>query len=161
MTVIWIRFRTHAQRSSHSEWQVRVRWCRYKGGTTGLTPSNQTEGSYHKPFLKYCWSFHLIQNRAEAQTAFNSAGPRLDWQLTGVLIVKVLNCRMVRKRSGALLKQELDNLSFLQSHPEVQRHFSNAGCMEFVERLQIGYHQATAEAFAKTFDGNKARVDSV
>jgi hypothetical protein len=68
---------------------------------------------------------------------------------------------MVRKRSGALLKRELDNLSFLQSHPEVQRHFSNAGCMEFVERLQIGCHQATAEAFAKTFDGNKARVGSM
>jgi hypothetical protein len=30
--------------------------------------------------------------------------------------------------------------------------------MEFAERLQIGCHQATAEAFAKTFDGNKARV---
>ena len=68
---------------------------------------------------------------------------------------------MVRKCSGALLKRELDNLSFLQSHPEVQRHFSNAGCMEFAERLQIGCHQATAEAFAKTFDGNRARVGFV
>jgi hypothetical protein len=67
-----------------------------------------------------------------------------------------LSCTMVRKRSGALLKRELDNLSFLQSHPEVQRHFANAGCMEFVERLQVGCHQDTAEAFAKTFDGNKA-----
>jgi len=68
---------------------------------------------------------------------------------------------MVRKCSGALLKRELDNLSFLQSHPEVQRHFSNAGCMEFAERLQTGCHQATNEAFAKTFDGNKAHVGSV
>jgi hypothetical protein len=68
---------------------------------------------------------------------------------------------MVRKRSGALLKRELDNLSFLQTHPEVQRHFSNAGCIEFVERLQIGCHQSTAEAFAKTFDGNKAHVGSM
>jgi hypothetical protein len=68
---------------------------------------------------------------------------------------------MVRKRSGALLKKELDNLSFLQSHPEVQRHFTDAGCMEFAERLQIGCHHATAEVFAKTFDGKKARVDSV
>ena len=33
--------------------------------------------------------------------------------------------------------------------------------MEFAERLQIGCHQATVEAFAKTFDGNKARVGSV
>jgi hypothetical protein len=68
---------------------------------------------------------------------------------------------MVRKRSGALLKRELDNLSFLQSHPRVQKYFSNAGCMEFVERLQVGCHQATAEAFAKTFDGNKARIGSM
>jgi hypothetical protein len=68
---------------------------------------------------------------------------------------------MVRKCSGALLKRELDNLSFLQTHPEVQKHFSNAGCIEFVERLQVGCHQATAEAFAKTFDGNKARVGSM
>jgi hypothetical protein len=45
---------------------------------------------------------------------------------------------MVRKRSGALLKRELDNLSFLQSHPEVQRHFSNVGCMEFVESYKLG-----------------------
>jgi hypothetical protein len=68
---------------------------------------------------------------------------------------------MARKRSGVLLKRELDNLSFLESHPEVQRYFSNAGCMEFAEKLQVGSHQATAEAFAKTFDGNKARVGSV
>jgi hypothetical protein len=68
---------------------------------------------------------------------------------------------MVRKRSGALLKRELDNLSFLQSHPEVQKYFSNAGCMEFVEKLQVGCHHATAEIFAKTFNGNKARIGSM
>jgi hypothetical protein len=68
---------------------------------------------------------------------------------------------MVKKRGGLLLKRELNNLSFLESHPEVQRHFLNAGCMEFVKRLQTGYHQATAEAFAMTFDGSRARVGSV
>jgi hypothetical protein len=68
---------------------------------------------------------------------------------------------MAKKRSGFLLKRELNSLSFLESHPEVQRYFSNAGCMEFAEKLQVGSHQATAEAFAKTFDGNKARVGSV
>jgi hypothetical protein len=45
---------------------------------------------------------------------------------------------MVKKRGGLLLKRELNNLSFLESHPEVQRHFSNVGCMEFVKRLQMG-----------------------
>jgi hypothetical protein len=68
---------------------------------------------------------------------------------------------MVKKRGGLLLKRELNNLSFLESYPEVQRHFLNTGCMEFVKRLQSGYHQATAEAFAMTFDGNRARVCSV
>jgi hypothetical protein len=68
---------------------------------------------------------------------------------------------MVKKRGGLLLKRELSNLSFLESHPEVQRYFSNAGCMEFVNRLQSGCHQATAEAFAMSFDGNRARVGSV
>jgi hypothetical protein len=69
--------------------------------------------------------------------------------------------KMVKKHGGILLKWELDNLSFLQSHPEVQRYFLNAGCMEFAERLQIGCHQAMAEAFSMTFDGNRAQVGSV
>jgi hypothetical protein len=46
-------------------------------------------------------------------------------------------------------------------HPEVKQNFSNAGCIEFVERLQNGCHQSTAEAFAKSFDGNIARVGSL
>jgi archaellum component FlaC len=67
----------------------------------------------------------------------------------------------MKKRGGFLLKRELSDLCFLESHPGVQRCFANAGCMEFVNRLQSGYHQATAEAFAMSFDGNKARVGSV
>jgi archaellum component FlaC len=67
----------------------------------------------------------------------------------------------MKKRGGFLLKRELSDLSYLQSHPEVQRYFLNAGCLEFVNRLQNGHHQATAEAFALSFDGNRARVGSV
>jgi hypothetical protein len=78
VTGIPSRSRNHAQRSSQSEWQVRVWRCRYRGGTADLTPSNQTEVLHHKPFTKHCQSFHLIQNRAEARTAFNSAEPQLD-----------------------------------------------------------------------------------
>ena len=55
----------------------------------------------------------------------------------------------------------MENLYFLQTHPEVQKHFLNAGCIEFIERLQNGCHQPTTEDFAKTFDGNKARVGSM
>jgi hypothetical protein len=68
---------------------------------------------------------------------------------------------MARKRSGLLLRKELDNLSFLQSHPDVQKRFSDAGCMNYVERLQHGYHQATTEVFAKSYDGKKASVGSL
>jgi hypothetical protein len=68
---------------------------------------------------------------------------------------------MERKQGGLLLRKELDNLSFLQSHPEVQKHFSDAGCMTYVEKLQEGYHQAIAETFAKSYDGKKATVGSL
>jgi hypothetical protein len=67
---------------------------------------------------------------------------------------------MARRRGGSLLRKELDNLSFLQTHPEIQKHISNVGCIEFVERMQNGCHQSTTEAFAKTFDRNKACVGS-
>ena len=42
----------------------------------------------------------------------------------------------------------------------MQKHFSNAGCMGYVEKLQNDCHQSTTEAFSKTFDGNKAYVGS-
>jgi hypothetical protein len=68
---------------------------------------------------------------------------------------------MARRRSGYLIRKELDSLSLLQVHPKVQKHFSNAGCIEFVERLQNGCHQSTAEDFAKTFNGDKAHIGSL
>jgi hypothetical protein len=55
----------------------------------------------------------------------------------------------------------LDSLSFLQSHPDVQKHFSDAGCMNYVERLQSGCHQTTTEVFAKSYDGKRANVGSL
>jgi hypothetical protein len=68
---------------------------------------------------------------------------------------------MARRRSGSLLRKELDSLSFLQAHPEVQKHFSDAGCMGYVEKLQNDCHQSTTEAFSKTYDGNKSYVGSL
>jgi transketolase C-terminal domain/subunit len=55
----------------------------------------------------------------------------------------------------------LDSLSFLQSHPDVQKRFSDTGCMSYVERLQNGYHQTTTEVFAKSYDGKRASVGSL
>jgi hypothetical protein len=40
----------------------------------------------------------------------------------------------------------------------VQKSFSDAGCMSYVERLQNGCHQIKTEAFAKSYDGNRASV---
>ena len=68
---------------------------------------------------------------------------------------------MAKKQRVLLLRKELDNLSFLQSYPDVQKRFSDAGCMTYVEKLQHGYHQGTAEVFAKSYDGKKASVGSI
>jgi hypothetical protein len=43
----------------------------------------------------------------------------------------------------------------------VQKRFSDAGCMTYVEKLQEGYHQEIAETFAKSYDGNKSTVGSL
>ena len=55
----------------------------------------------------------------------------------------------------------MDSLSFLQSHLDVQKRFSDAGYMSYVERLQNGFHQIIVEAFAKSYDGNRASVGSI
>jgi len=68
---------------------------------------------------------------------------------------------MARKRGGLPLKKELDNLSYLQTYPDVQKRFSDGGCMTYVEKLQEGYHQVIAEIFAKSCDGKKATVGSL
>ena len=68
---------------------------------------------------------------------------------------------MERKRGGPLLRKELDNLSFFQSHPEVQKRFSDVGCMTYMERLHEVYHQAIIEIFSKSHDGSKATVGSL
>jgi hypothetical protein len=73
----------------------------------------------------------------------------------------VIKLQIARKKGGLLLRKELDNLSFLHSHPEVQKNFSDAGCMTYVENLQDDYHQAITETFAKSYDGNKSTVGSL
>jgi len=76
-------------------------------------------------------------------------------------IVWDFKLHMARRCSGSLIRKYLDSLSFLQKHPKVQKHFSNAGCIEFVERMQNGCHQSTTEAFSKTFDGNKHLFEGI
>ena len=59
------------------------------------------------------------------------------------------------------MKKELDSLSYLQSFPDVQKRFADVGCLEFVERLQVGHHTGVAEMFAKSYDGWNTAVGSL
>ena len=52
----------------------------------------------------------------------------------------IIDFQMARKRGGLLLKKELNNLSYLQTFPDVQKRFSDVGCINFVEKLQEGHH---------------------
>jgi hypothetical protein len=61
------------------------------------------------------------------------------------------------KTGGPVLRRELDDIGYLDSHPEVCQFFKDAGCYQFCKKLQ-GFHQQVAEAFALTFDGRKAVI---
>jgi hypothetical protein len=72
------------------------------------------------------------------------------------------NCRCTgtfqqMKKGGPTLRKELDDISYLESHPEVCQLFRDAGCYNFCKKLQSS-HQQVAEAFALTFDGRKAVI---
>jgi hypothetical protein len=73
----------------------------------------------------------------------------------------VIKLQIERKKGRQLLRKELDNLSFLQSYPELHKCFLDAGCMTYVERSQEGCHQEIAEVFAKSYDGRKDTVGSL
>jgi hypothetical protein len=62
-------------------------------------------------------------------------GPNNRLQCFVWKIVLGFELQMERRRSGSLLRKELDSLSFIQVHPEVQKHFSNVGCMGYVKKL--------------------------
>jgi hypothetical protein len=61
------------------------------------------------------------------------------------------------KKGGSTLRKELDNINYLESHPEVCQLFRNVGCYNFCKKLQSS-HQQVAEAFSLTFDGRKAVI---
>jgi hypothetical protein len=60
-------------------------------------------------------------------------------------------------RGGAPLRKELNDITYLESHPEICQMFRDAGCYRYVQKLQ-GYHQGVTEAFSKTFDGAKVII---
>ena len=60
-------------------------------------------------------------------------------------------------KGGYLLRRDLNDITYLESHLEIFQMFRDVGCYKFCEKLQ-GFHQGVAEAFALTFDGAKAKV---
>jgi hypothetical protein len=64
------------------------------------------------------------------------------------------------KKGGNFLKKELNDITYLEYHPEIFQMFRDVGCYIFCEKLQ-GFHQSVAEAFAFTFDGDKAKVGTI
>ena len=58
------------------------------------------------------------------------------------------------KRGGPALRKELDDICYLESHPEVCQLFKDIGCYRFCEKIQ-GSHQQVAKSFSLTFDGRK------
>ena len=61
------------------------------------------------------------------------------------------------KKGGPTLRQELGDINYLDSHPEVCQFFKDANCYRFCEKIQ-GSHQQVAEAFTLSFDGSKALI---
>ena len=63
----------------------------------------------------------------------------------------------MKKGGGPALRQELGDIGYLESHPEVFQLFKDSGCYRFCEKIQ-GSHQQVAEAFALSFSGSKAVI---
>jgi hypothetical protein len=61
------------------------------------------------------------------------------------------------KIGGPVLRRELDDIDYLDSHLEVCQFFKDVGCYQFCKKLQ-GFHQQVVEAFALTFDGRKVVI---
>jgi hypothetical protein len=60
-------------------------------------------------------------------------------------------------KGASTLRKELDDINYLESHPEVCQMFRDAGYYNFCKKLQI-FHQQVAEAFALNLDGKKAII---
>ena len=55
------------------------------------------------------------------------------------------------------MRKEIDDICYLESHPELCHLFKDAGYYKFCKKLQ-GSHQQVSEAFSLTFDGRKVVI---
>ena len=63
----------------------------------------------------------------------------------------------MNRGGGPALRQELGDIGYLESHPEVCQLFKDLGCYRLCEKIQ-GSHQQLVEAFALSFDGSKGVI---
>ena len=63
----------------------------------------------------------------------------------------------MKKGGKPTLRQELGDIGYLDSHPEVSQLFKDAGCYRFYEKIH-GSHQQVVEAFSLSFDGSKELI---
>jgi hypothetical protein len=61
------------------------------------------------------------------------------------------------KKGTSTLRKEIDDIGYLEAHPEVCQMFKDAGCYNVCQKLQ-SFHQQVAEAFTLSFDGKKAII---
>ena len=61
------------------------------------------------------------------------------------------------KKGGPVLRQELGDISYLESHPEVCKLFQEVGCYKSCEKIH-GSHKQVVEACSLSFDGSKAVI---
>ena len=63
----------------------------------------------------------------------------------------------MKKGGGPALRQELGDISYLESHPKVCESFKDADYYRLCEKIQ-GSHQRVEEYFALSFDGSKSLI---
>ena len=60
-------------------------------------------------------------------------------------------------KSGPVLRAKVDDVWYLEAHPEVADLFKQAGVFTYCEKL-TSFHQQVAESFATVYDGRSAKI---
>ena len=63
----------------------------------------------------------------------------------------------MKRGGGPALRQELGDIGYLESHPEVCQLFKDSGCYRLCEKTQ-GSHQQVEKTFSLSFNGSKVVI---
>jgi hypothetical protein len=61
------------------------------------------------------------------------------------------------KKGTSTLRKDINDIRYLEAHPEVCQMFKDTGRYNFCQKLQ-SFHQQVVEAFTLSFDGKKAII---